>query len=68
MQYCTAYSGFHLDPELASRDEGAPREGRTRGAVGGIVSIVIIKFGLEPEFLDTEFRYFWALNGRDFGS
>ena len=34
------YSRFHLDPELASRDEGAPREGRTRGAVGGIVPIV----------------------------
>jgi hypothetical protein len=34
------YSGFHLDPELASRDEGAPREERTRGAVGGIVPIV----------------------------
>jgi hypothetical protein len=29
-------SGFYLDPELASRDEGAPREGRTRGAAGGI--------------------------------
>jgi hypothetical protein len=27
------HSGFHLDPELASRDEGAPQEGRTRGAV-----------------------------------
>jgi hypothetical protein len=37
--YCT-YSGFHLDPELASRDEGAPREGRTRGAVGGIAPVV----------------------------
>jgi hypothetical protein len=36
------YSGFHLDPELASRDEGAPREGRTRGAVGGIVPIATI--------------------------
>jgi hypothetical protein len=34
------YSGFHLDPELASRDEGAPRERRTREAVGGIVPIV----------------------------
>ena len=34
-------SGFHLDPEseLASRDEGAPREGRTRGAAGGVVPI-----------------------------
>ena len=33
--YRAFYSGFHLDPELASRDEGAPREGRTRGAAGG---------------------------------
>ena len=33
----TIYSGLHLDPELASRDEeGAPREGRTRGAAGGV--------------------------------
>jgi hypothetical protein len=33
------HSGFHLDPELASRDEGAPREGKTCGAAGGIVPI-----------------------------
>jgi hypothetical protein len=34
--------GPKLDPELASssRDEGAPREGRTRGAVGGIGPVV----------------------------
>jgi hypothetical protein len=30
-KHAIQYSGFHLDPELASRDEGAPREGRTRG-------------------------------------
>jgi hypothetical protein len=30
-----AYSGFHLGPELAPRDRGVPREGRTYGAVGG---------------------------------
>jgi hypothetical protein len=34
------YSGFHLDPELASRDEGAPRERRTCGVVGGIAPTV----------------------------
>ena len=30
-----SYSGFHLDPELASRDKGAPQEGRTRGGSRG---------------------------------
>ena len=34
------HSGFHLNPELASKDEGAPREGRASGAVGGIAPIV----------------------------
>jgi hypothetical protein len=80
-----------LDPELASRGEGAPREERTHGAVGGIVPIAttsrhkpefkkilifsvraghfgLLKFRLEPEFLDTGFRYFLALNGRNFGA
>ena len=33
--FLPGHSGFHLDLELASRDEGAPREGRTRGAAGG---------------------------------
>jgi hypothetical protein len=82
------YSGFHLDPELASRDEGAPREGRTQNARGGAgrggrsyrsqnLKILIfsardghfglLKFRLEPEFLDTEFRHVLALNGRNFG-
>jgi hypothetical protein len=36
----SGYSGFHSDPELVSRGEGAPREGSTHGAVGGIVPIV----------------------------
>jgi hypothetical protein len=35
-----AYSGLHLDPGLASRDEGAPRERRMRGAVGGGVVLI----------------------------
>jgi hypothetical protein len=34
------YSGFHLDPESASRDEGAPWQGRARRAVGEIVPVV----------------------------
>jgi hypothetical protein len=33
------YSGFHLDPELAPRDEDAPREGRARGAVGSVQEV-----------------------------
>jgi hypothetical protein len=37
------YSGFHLDPELASRDEGTPREERTRGAAGGVPCIPFSK-------------------------
>jgi hypothetical protein len=46
-EHCTLYrtgtthSGFHLDPELASRDEGVPWEGRTRGVVG--------RFDLNPK-------------------
>jgi hypothetical protein len=37
----TRHRGTDLDLELAStRDEGTPQEGRTRGAVGGIVPIV----------------------------
>jgi hypothetical protein len=39
VQVFYTHSGFHLDPELASRDEGAPREERTLGAVGGVVPI-----------------------------
>ena len=34
------YSGFHFDPQLASRAAGAPPARGTRGAVGGTGHIV----------------------------
>jgi hypothetical protein len=36
----TWYSGFHVDPELASRAAGAPPGRSTREAIGGVGPIV----------------------------
>jgi hypothetical protein len=56
----TAGFMFHLDPELTSRDEGAPREGRTRGAVG--VPIAIATKTRQKPFSEFKNIGIWSIN------
>jgi hypothetical protein len=56
--YAVQYSGFHFDPQLASRAAGAPPARGTRGAVGGTGHIILFFVTMNRQGPFSEFSNF----------